>query len=241
MIYQVTDWNQHYENSRSREIENCAFVCVPTKQHGTGFSLIMAQPDGAAIYGFWVCILGSCMRQKTPRHGWLTSDGMPTGDPLEAEDLAAKFHRPVKEAVRALEVLTRKKIGWILKHELKDGQLIPEQKEPAQTPDLEPMTAQVDEFVSTWNAKAGPVFGRCLSVSSGRRKTLLARLQEQFWRESFTEGIERMGSSDFCRGKNDRAWKANLDFFLRPDSLVKILEGKYDNHAGNGKPTENQL
>ena len=28
-------------------------------------------------------------------------------------------------------------------------------------------------------------------------------------------------------GKNDRGWKADIEFFLRPDSIAKILEGKY--------------
>lgn len=35
--------------------------------------------------------------------------------------------------------------------------------------------------------------------------------------------------SDFLRGKNNRAWKANLDFFLRQSSYVKAAEGAYSN------------
>lgn len=41
--------------------------------------------------------------------------------------------------------------------------------------------------------------------------------------------------SDFLRGKNDRGWKANIDFILREDKFVSILEGKYNGKASSGK------
>ena len=30
-------------------------------------------------------------------------------------------------------------------------------------------------------------------------------------------------------GKNERGWKANFDFLMRPDTQYKVLEGQYDN------------
>lgn len=35
--------------------------------------------------------------------------------------------------------------------------------------------------------------------------------------------------SDFCKGDNDRGWKADIDFVLREDKFVNLLEGKYSN------------
>lgn len=40
--------------------------------------------------------------------------------------------------------------------------------------------------------------------------------------------IARIGASSFCRGQNDRGWRADPDFLLRPDTATKALEGKYD-------------
>lgn len=113
MTYRVKDWNQHFENNKSRERDRCQFVCVPNKQHGMGFTRLMGEPDGAAIYGVWHMILGACSQQRSPRAGWLTDDGTAGGHRWTIEDIAFKFRRPESEIVRALEVLTSPRVGWI--------------------------------------------------------------------------------------------------------------------------------
>jgi hypothetical protein len=116
--YRVKDWNENFENNKSRERETCSYVCVPNKQHGLGFARIMAEPDGAAIYGVWQLILGACSQQKKVdgkgREGWLTHDGHQTGTAWAPDDLAVKFRRPESEIVRALEVLSSEKVGWLV-------------------------------------------------------------------------------------------------------------------------------
>lgn len=113
MLYQVKDWNTHYENSKSRERDECSFVCVPNKQHGLGFSRIMAEPDGAMIYGIFNLILGACSRQKRPREGWLTQNGQQAGTPWAPDDMALQFRRPQSEIDRSLEVLSSPKVAWL--------------------------------------------------------------------------------------------------------------------------------
>ena len=100
-LYQIKDWDAHFENDRSRNRIQCSFVCVPNKQHGMGFCRIMAEPDGAAIYGIWHCIVGACSQQRK-RYGWLTSDGDKAVSGWGVEDLALKFRRPESEIARAL-------------------------------------------------------------------------------------------------------------------------------------------
>jgi hypothetical protein len=112
-IYRIKDWNEHFENDRSRSRKSCSFVCVPNKQHGMGFCRIMAEKDGAAIYGIWHLILGACSQQLSPRNGWLTADGDQAGSPWGVDDLALKFRRPETEISRALNVLSSKSVGWI--------------------------------------------------------------------------------------------------------------------------------
>jgi hypothetical protein len=119
MTYQVRDWDKHFENNKSRERDRLSFVCIPNKQHGLGFARIMAEPDGAAIYGIWHCITGACSQQSRPRHGWLTDTGRApgghqAGTPWAPADLALKFRRPVEEVKRALDVLCSKDVGWVV-------------------------------------------------------------------------------------------------------------------------------
>lgn len=123
-VYRVKDWDQNFENNKSRERNECSFVCVPNKQDGMGFARVMAQPDGAAIYGIWNLILGACSQQRRPRQGWLTHDGHPTGSAWTPDDLALKFRRPEVEIVRAIEVLASEKVGWLETYEVIDNQAI---------------------------------------------------------------------------------------------------------------------
>lgn len=110
--YQIKNWNDHFENDRSRKREKCSFACVPNKQHGMGFLYIMSEQDGAAIYGIWCCIIGACSQQRF-RDGWLTENGDMGGRPWTAQDLAMKFRRPIQEIERALEVITSDRVGWV--------------------------------------------------------------------------------------------------------------------------------
>lgn len=113
-VYQVANWQKHFENDRSRKVNHCSFVCVPNKQHGIGFGRVMAESDGASIYGIWGMILGACSQQPLPREGWLTSTGeCDVSSAWDERDLSMKFRRPAPEIARALEVLSSERIGWI--------------------------------------------------------------------------------------------------------------------------------
>lgn len=46
--------------------------------------------------------------------------------------------------------------------------------------------------------------------------------------EDITEAIGAVERSRFCRGENDRGWRANIDFLLQPSSFTKLTEGTYD-------------
>lgn len=134
MKYQIKNWDAYFENDRSRQREKCSFVCVPNKQHGLGFCRIMAEPDGAAIYGVWCLLLGACSQQKK-RNGWLTADGESAGSPWGVEDLAVKFRRPVSEIKRALDFISSDRVGWIqsfpLRHSHSDNLRVTAESPPS--------------------------------------------------------------------------------------------------------------
>lgn len=94
------------------------------------------------------------------------------------------------------------------------------------------------EVVEAWNAV--PEFQSVRNLSDGRKKALKARMSEPFFRENWREGIARIAKSDFCKGINGSGWKADIDFFLRPDSLSKIMEGKYDSRSPHSAASARQ-
>jgi hypothetical protein len=141
--YQIKDWNEHFENNKSRERDHCSFVVIPNKQDGMGFMRIVSQPDGAAIIGIWTMILQACSRQHMPRAGWLTDDGHSAGRAWTADDLALRWRRPEAEVQRALDVLSSSQVGWLI---LPSEEVIHELTEvPAECPPSAPEEKRIEE------------------------------------------------------------------------------------------------
>lgn len=70
--------------------------------------------------------------------------------------------------------------------------------------------------------------GRVCYVTPKRKQAVQARWKDPFWRENWQAALQRVGQSPFCNGKGERGWKMDLDFFLKPDTVAQVMEGKYD-------------
>jgi hypothetical protein len=66
------------------------------------------------------------------------------------------------------------------------------------------------------------------ALTPKRRNTIKQRIKEH-GREAVSVCFFKTGKSDFLCGVNDRGWKASFDWIMKPENLVKILEGNYDN------------
>jgi hypothetical protein len=91
-----------------------------------------------------------------------------------------------------------------------------------------------------WNAEADPRLPRWRELTPKRSQQAAARLREHplaEWRII----LGRINGSPFCLGQNDRGWKADVEFFLRPDTATKVLEGKYDPKPGQAPPQRSLL
>ena len=91
-------------------------------------------------------------------------------------------------------------------------------------------------ILAIWNQVEGITKAR--AMTKDRERSAKARIRESFFRDHWKEAIERIKASSFCRGQNDRGWKADIDWFLRPGTATKLIEGKYDNRHSPGKPTQ---
>lgn len=79
-------------------------------------------------------------------------------------------------------------------------------------------------------------FGGQLRASDKRQKAANQRWKDVWWRENWQAALDRGSQSAFLRGESG-GWKITFDWFLRPDSVSKILEGNYD---GSAKRTPQQ-
>ena len=109
-LYRIVNWDDHFENNRTREMKAMAWVPVPNKHDGEGFRRIMREPDGIMIYGCWHLILqvaSKCLRER----GTLLRDD---GTPITADTLSLKTGwNTVADFERALSFLSHPQVGWL--------------------------------------------------------------------------------------------------------------------------------
>lgn len=129
----------------------------------------------------------------------------------------------------------------LTKHNLTEPNNTPQPPKGEQVPPPEPDEAAIawKEFASTWNKTPGVV--KCQAGNESRRKSFRARLKERVlvdgkptpWIDAAKIAMQRHFPLKLCES-DPAGWKPDIDFFLRPASVLKVLEGKYD-WAKNGK------
>lgn len=68
------------------------------------------------------------------------------------------------------------------------------------------------------------------AITPQRRKKIAGVLRAHGL-DAWTEAVQRMGSSEFCCGQNERGWKGDIDFLLQPKSFMRLIEGHYGGSA----------
>jgi hypothetical protein len=122
-VYRIENWQNYYENSKSRERDRCSWASVPNKQDGLGYRCLLAMDNGEALYGAFVAMILVCSKHKSPRQGWLTYDGAPDGQPYDALDLAVKTGFTERTVRAMLEAVSSERIGWVVKVPVKSVQV----------------------------------------------------------------------------------------------------------------------
>lgn len=84
------------------------------------------------------------------------------------------------------------------------------------------------EVIEAWQGRmVAAGFSPIAKMTGDRERKLNARLKDSTLDE-WQRAMDAMERSAFCRGENDRGWKADFDFLLQPKSFTKLLEGAYD-------------
>lgn len=85
---------------------------------------------------------------------------------------------------------------------------------------------------------------RRVEVISDERKGYMNARVGEFGMQKVIEVLRKAGESEWLNGRNDRAWKADFEWIIRPRNFIKILEGKYsqngrfNNKAPDGSTAE---
>lgn len=128
------------------------------------------------------------------------------------------------------EPVPEKRIGG----SLKGLALVPESDtessiEPSRT--IKPVS-----LFETWQKNHGSLPG-CRAFTKERQKKCTSRIRgnpNEAFLDDFRDAVIRASTTPFCRGDNDRGWKASFDWFIDNDTnYQKVLEERYG-PAGNG-------
>lgn len=103
----IVNWDKHFENNRTREMREMAWVPVPNKQDGDGYTELIDHHEGPAHYGAWIALLH--VASKCQPRGTLLRDA-PLG-PHTMISLARMTRFPT--AVLEAAVARLKAIGWV--------------------------------------------------------------------------------------------------------------------------------
>ena len=80
------------------------------------------------------------------------------------------------------------------------------------------------EFVAAWNATRGVRKSAKPNLTPSRRRSFRARARDPTW--DWRAALAKFPLP--CPNGHPDGWLPDLDWFLRPDSVLKIIEGKYD-------------
>lgn len=89
------------------------------------------------------------------------------------------------------------------------------------------MNQDQQAIVDAWQAMAGRAGLPHIRLMTKAREAALRQRIADVGATVLLEAVTAVERSAFCRGDNDRGWKADFDFILQQKSLAKLLEHGY--------------
>jgi hypothetical protein len=250
----VNNWDQYETNDKGgmwqegQSLRALPFQYVRLRVNGSCWSegfrdfLEYSGEFGAANFGVFCKLLELAGAQEAQDRGWIIDRH---GNPADAVSISKMSGFTVEDVSIALETLTSPEVAW-MKWELRDApgdsgddsELRPIVKESKgdeskvkekRGEDLRLPPPSPGEFQQRWNEIVkGTKIPQCRAVSADRLNHLNARRKESVFIDNWEAAIKRALRSKFLTGGNKRGWTMTADWFLKPGSVVKIIEGKYD-------------
>lgn len=84
------------------------------------------------------------------------------------------------------------------------------------------------QFTVAWNEMAtASGLPSILGIRGRRLVSFRQRIHDPAWLENWRKALALIPTSDFLCGGGSRKWKSDVDWFLRPDTVNGLLEGKW--------------
>lgn len=87
------------------------------------------------------------------------------------------------------------------------------------------LKAEVNPLLKKWREKGFP---KIVAWEGPRERAFRARWKEKGFRENWEQALDKLAASDWWRERG-----FDIDWFLKPGSWAKLIEGKYDNRKSS--------
>ena len=94
------------------------------------------------------------------------------------------------------------------------------------------------QVIDAYNQNCGSL-PKATKLTDHRQRAIRSCLAQGFAADDMREAFRKAASSPFLTGENDRCWRANFDFIIKPDNMQKIIEGVYGSAAPQGDHSYN--
>lgn len=101
-------------------------------------------------------------------------------------------------------------------------------------------STKVQPIIDKWNELG---LQKIISINPGttRYKLLNARIKEH-GEDKVLQAIENVKHSTFLKGQNSKGWTITIDWLVKPNNFLKVLEGNYeDKKISTGNGNKNKL
>lgn len=82
---------------------------------------------------------------------------------------------------------------------------------------------RIEKYIEKWNSLN---INTVLTIKNNRLKSLKARIEE-YGEDNIIKAMDNITKSKFLKGENDRGWRIDIDWLLKPNNFPKVLEGNY--------------
>lgn len=89
------------------------------------------------------------------------------------------------------------------------------------------------QIIDAYNQNCGSL-PKATKLTEKRKRAIRTCMAQGFAVNEICEAFCKAASTPFLTGENERFWRANFDFIIKPDNMQKILEGAYGSSATQG-------
>lgn len=100
------------------------------------------------------------------------------------------------------------------------------------------------DLMGLWNSHANDLLPRCRAMTAARRARCTARLREFPEKEDWAGFIAAINCNPWALGTEPNPsfpnWRADFDWFIRPGSILRFVEGRFSQAPGKPKTSREE-